>query len=619
MGQIKNIKLHIVTDIKGHRRKKLNMPTVGIKRDLLFERLGKTYTDEEFDQLCFDYGLELDEVTSEKTMVSKEKGEQKAGQLSEEVIYKIDVPANRYDLLCLEGLATSLLVFLEKMKTPHFAQVKPDMMQRLVIEEETQQVRPFAVAAVLRNITFTQDSYNSFIDLQDKLHHNIGRKRTIISMGTHDLDTIKGPFTYTAKPPAEISFKALNQSKEMTAVELMKLYKEDSHLRHYLHIIEDKPVYPVIYDANGVVLSMPPIINGDHSKITLNTKNVFIEITATDRHKANIVLDIVTTAFSCYCEKKFSVETAEVVEVDGSVSITPKLEYREEVIQPALARNCVGMRCTSADMAKMLTKMFLKSEVLPDGRLRCIVPPTRADVIHACDVYEDIAIAFGYNNIHKRLPRTSTIAKQLPVNKLTDLLKLDVALAGFTEGLTFSLCSREDVSEKLNRPNGCKEAVAIGNPKTAEFQVARTTLLPGLLKTVANNKNMALPLKLFELSDIVLKDAGRDVGAKNERRLCAVNCGKTPGFEIIHGLLDRVMQILEVKPTADKHTKPEEGYHIRKGSDSTFFPGRAAEVVYNGSVIGVMGVLHPDVLSKFEIVNPCAALEINVEHFLTMQ
>jgi len=592
------------------------MPTVGIKRDLLFQRLGKTYTDEEFDQLCFDYGLELDEVTSEKTMLSKEKGEKCAGDASEEIIYKIDVPANRYDLLCLEGLATSLLVFLEKMKIPHFAQVKPDTMQRLIIEKETQQVRPFAVAAVLRNITFTQDSYNSFIDLQDKLHHNIGRKRTIISMGTHDLDTIQGPFTYTAKPPAQISFKALNQTKEMTAPELMKMYKEDSHLRHFVHIIEDKPVYPVIYDANGVVLSMPPIINGDHSKITLNTKNVFIEITATDLHKANIVLDIVTTAFSCYCVKPFTVETAEVVGVDGSVSVTPKLEYREEVIQPNLARNCVGMRSTSAEMAKMLTKMFLKSEVLPDGRLRCIIPPTRADVIHACDVYEDIAIAYGYNNIHKRLPRTSTIAKQLPVNKLTDLLKLDVALAGFTEGLTFSLCSREDVSEKLNRPNGCDEAVAIGNPKTAEFQIARTTLLPGLLKTVANNKNMALPLKLFEISDVVLKDSGRDTGAKNERRLCAVNCGKTPGFEIIHGLLDRVMQILEIKPTADKQTKPDEGYHIRKGSDSAFFPGRAAEVVYKGSVIGVMGVLHPDVLTKFEIVNPCAALEINVEHFL---
>merc|ERR1712002_1361502 len=114
------------------------------------------------------------------------------------------------------------------MKIPHFAQVKPDTMQRLIIGKETQQVRPFAVAAVLRGITFTQDSYNSFIDLQDKLHHNIGRKRTIVSMGTHDLDTIKGPFTYMARPPGEIKFRALNQTGEMTAIQLMQTYKEDS-------------------------------------------------------------------------------------------------------------------------------------------------------------------------------------------------------------------------------------------------------------------------------------------------------------------------------------------------------------------------------------------------------
>ena len=72
---------------------------------------------------------------------------------------------------------------------------------------------------------FPQDSYNSFIDLQDKLHHNICRKRTLVSIGTHDLDTIQGPFTYTAKPPSEIVFKALNQQKEMSAVELMEHYK----------------------------------------------------------------------------------------------------------------------------------------------------------------------------------------------------------------------------------------------------------------------------------------------------------------------------------------------------------------------------------------------------------
>lgn len=62
-------------------------------------------------------------------------------------------------------------------------------------------VRPFVVCAVLRDVTFTAANYNSFIDLQDKLHQNICRKRSLVAIGTHDLDKIKGPFTYEALPP----------------------------------------------------------------------------------------------------------------------------------------------------------------------------------------------------------------------------------------------------------------------------------------------------------------------------------------------------------------------------------------------------------------------------------
>lgn len=88
----------------------------------------------------------------------------------------------------------------------------------------TEKIRPFVVTAVLRNIIFTETSYNNFIELQDKLHQNICRKRTLVAIGTHDLDTLKPPFVYDAKPPSEIKFKPLNQTKEMTAVELMDFY-----------------------------------------------------------------------------------------------------------------------------------------------------------------------------------------------------------------------------------------------------------------------------------------------------------------------------------------------------------------------------------------------------------
>ena len=87
------------------------------------------------------------------------------------------------------------------------------------------QVRPFFGSAILRNVTFTQRSYESFIDLQEKLHQNICRKRQFVAIGTHDLDSITAPFRYEAKPPKDIKFVPLNKTQAYTAEELMTVYE----------------------------------------------------------------------------------------------------------------------------------------------------------------------------------------------------------------------------------------------------------------------------------------------------------------------------------------------------------------------------------------------------------
>jgi phenylalanyl-tRNA synthetase beta chain len=77
----------------------------------------------------------------------------------------------------------------------------------------------------LRNVKLTQARYESFIALQDKLHQNLARQRTLVSIGTHDMDSLKGPFTYEALPPKDIKFVPLNQTQEMNGEELMEFYE----------------------------------------------------------------------------------------------------------------------------------------------------------------------------------------------------------------------------------------------------------------------------------------------------------------------------------------------------------------------------------------------------------
>lgn len=95
------------------------MPILDVKRDELFEALGATYTEEEFDELCFQFGIELDDVTSEREVAAKMAGVSLAtAEGDDAVLYKIDIPANRHDLLSLEGLTRALRVFLEKQPLP---------------------------------------------------------------------------------------------------------------------------------------------------------------------------------------------------------------------------------------------------------------------------------------------------------------------------------------------------------------------------------------------------------------------------------------------------------------------------------------------------------------------
>jgi len=587
-------------------------------------RLGKEYTEEEFDELCFEFGIELDEVTSEKQIKDKFLGEAGAGasgagdDAEDDTIYKIDIPANRYDLLCMEGISRALNVFRGVEPSPVFRMIEPANgapRQKMIQKPETMLVRPFVVCAVLRGVKFDKARYDSFIDLQDKLHQNICRRRTLVAIGTHDLNTVKGPFTYEAHPPEDIKFTPLKQTREFNAAELMEHYKSDQKLKHFLHIIDGSVVFPVIYDAERTVLSLPPIINGAHSAISLDTTDVFIECTATDLNKAKIVLNTVVTMFSEYSANKFAVEPVDVVSSSGDERAYPDFMTRFVDVDPDYVRKRIGVTAADIDtkaMAALLCRMQLPTKIDGDV-LRVEVPPTRSDILHPCDVAEDVAIAYGYNNINKEKagPNVVTVGAQQPLNNFSDLVRQEMASQGFSEVLTWILCSHDDNFANVNREDDGDCAAIVANPSSLDVQVARSSLLQGVLKAMGANKDAPVPAKLFEVGDVVLLDGSKDVGARNSRRLLVLYSNTTSGFEVAHGALDRVMQITGAAKDGDA------GYTLDTSmNEATYFPGRQAGIVRDGKRIGVMGVVHPTVLGKFDIVNPCSVLELDLEPFV---
>ena len=118
-------------------------------------------------------------------------------------------------------------------------------------------------------------------------------------------------------------------------------------------------------------------------------------------------------------------------------------------------------------------------------------------------------------------------------------------MAGWSEVMPLILCSHDENFAFLNRKDNGNEAVRLANPKTAEYQVVRTALLPGILKTIRENKHHTVPMKVFEASDVAYKDISLERKSRNERHFAAAFYGRSSGFEVVHGLLDRIMLALK--------------------------------------------------------------------------
>ena len=590
------------------------MPTIIVNRAALFKAIGQSFTDKEFDDLCFEFGIELDDVTTEEDIYRNEQ--RKEGiNLSKETLYKIEVAANRYDLLCLEGLALALRIFLQKQKMPEIKplNILPEDERKLIVYDSVNDVRPIGLCAILRDINFTDEMLKSFMDLQDKLHNNICRGRKLVSMGTHDLDTVKGPFIYRALKPKHIHFVPLNREEEVNGDGLMSILKDDPKLGKYLYLLEGKEKYPVMMDRNGIIMSLPPIINSQHTKMTLNTHNVLLDITGTDKTKCEIVLNTLIAMFSCYCKNPFTVEEINVINYETNEGkIYPNLTPRKFKVDVNYLKTITGIYDILPDkIVKLLEKMELKAEIINSNELEVSAPITRSDILHPCDIAEDLAISYGYNNIKKELTKTKTHGVQQPYNKLSDLFRDEMAMGGYVEFLTMALLSHKDMFTNLLHEEKDDKTAQILYSKSKEFEYIRSSLIPGILKSIEGNKANQLPFKIFEISDVVICDENNEVGAVNRRRLCFAYTNTTSAMEIVQGMVDLLMKKIGLIFNSDNK---EKNYTIKKSNNEIFFNDRQAEIfILDDFKVGIYGIIHPKVIKNFGIKNPVTLCEIELQ------
>ena len=129
------------------------MPKVNVLKKELFQFVGREFTDQEFEDFCFDFGVEIEFGTGSEMNMTRVDHTGTATDISNEVVYNIEVAANRYDLLCLEGLSASFKAYLGLAKVP-IAIIKNEreVLEKIIVKPETKDVRPYVVGAILRNV-----------------------------------------------------------------------------------------------------------------------------------------------------------------------------------------------------------------------------------------------------------------------------------------------------------------------------------------------------------------------------------------------------------------------------------------------------------------------------------
>jgi len=504
--------------------------------------------------------------------------------------------SNRPDLWHVEGLARALRGFLGFEKGLKEYSVRGDSGVKVNVDSKLRDIRPYIACAVVKNVKLSDTIIRQAMHLQDKLDQTYGRRRRRASIGLYNFSLIAPPLHYGVARPGEASFVPLGCEEKMSLKEILEKHPKGIECGD---IVRRHPVWPILKDSEGKILSFPPIINSnDLGKITKDVDDVLIEVTGT-AHET--VLNTLTTVAVSLADRGGQVYSATSIYPYEELKkvVTPQLKTQTMQLDVKFVRNVLGFDLKPKEIADLLHKARFGVGKVSEDSIIVEVPCYRMDIMHSFDIVEDIAIAYGYNNIKPRWPQLPTVGSSLPQKYLNDLIREIMIGLGFQEILTFSMSSPETLFTKMNLK--AEKVVEISNPKMLTFTCLRNWLLPSLMEFLSHNTHVEYPQRVFETGYATIFDKKEENRTKDIQKLaCAIihaNANFTEAKAVLHALFLN----LGLK------------YSIRESMHESFIDGRIGKILFKNSEIGVIGEIHPKVLETWKLENPVSAFEICLE------
>ena len=505
---------------------------------------------------------------------------------------KVEFFPNRPDNLSVEGVARSFKGFIgQEIGFPDYEVVESG--EYVTVDSDVAEIRPYIGFAKIDNVDFTGDKLKYIMDFQENLHWVIGRDRKKVAIGIHNADVVEAPFNYIATPKDQNAFVPLEKDTEMTP---QKILTEHDKGKDYAHLIEDFDKYPLILDKDNQVLSMPPIINGELTKIKEDTHNIIVDVTGTDERAVNQALNIICSSFA---EVGGQIKSMEVKYKDKTIT-TPDLTPQEMNVHVDTANKLIGgTSLTAEDIKGLLLKARFDAEILNDNEVKAIIPAYRVDILHEVDVVENIAVQYHINSIEAELPDINTVAYENNWFKSEATIREIMISLGFQEVMSLMLTNEEAHYEKMNQEE--KPHVQVARPITIDRTMIRTSLINSLMEFLEDNKHEDLPQKIFEIGDVLYLDDSKENKTVSSKKLAALVCHSTANFTEIKSIVTSVLSNL--------------GYtmEIADSENKTFIEGRAADITgdaKNGTVKGFFGEVSPEVITNFTLEYPVIAFEI---------
>jgi phenylalanyl-tRNA synthetase beta chain len=582
------------------------MPVVDVDPDELRRLTGTEASDEQLKRDLFGLGLEFEGET-------------------EEGLLQFEFGPDRLDRLSVEGVARSLRyqyghdrgVYVPSTNDPDWT---------FVVDETVPDERPYVTGAVVRGVDLDEAALDSLIQLQEKLHATMGRKRAKGAIGIHDLTMLKGErlggaagelegvgggnsITYRGVAPDGDRFVPLDADAELTPAQVLTDHDTG---REYADLVADLDRYPAIYDELGL-FSFPPVINGRRTEVSTDARELLIELTGTDQWTIDRMCTILCYALDA---RGATIEEVEVVYPDaasappeaGTKLVRPDLTVEEKSVAHDRIETVLGVELDPEEVVDLFERSGLDATrtLGEEVRYDVEVPPYRVDVLHPLDLIDDVGRAYGFNDLEPRYPDVGTVGGRHERTRLEGAVRTALVGLGFEDLLNFHLTAAVETYDRMRVAAGDDvlggaPAARITEPYSEEYGIVRQWALPSLLQVLENNTHRSYPQELAEVGFVAHRDDDEPTHVAERRHVAAVIARHDATYEDAKGRL----QALADAFGADLETPPTD--------HPSFIPGRVADVRLDDESVGVIGELHPEILVDRDLELPVAGFEFELD------